>query len=192
MDALRSKLALPETAEHVIDRPRLREALLKNRTARLFVLKAPAGYGKSTLASQALRATSSIRSAWAHLDTLDRELRRFSELLLEALSQLFPIIRKSELNNTLATTTPGPSDIANDILLLLQEYQGLEGWLTLDNWEAVNDSPEVNTLVSQLIRDSHSPLRIIITTRVKPAMKLRKLEEQGKVALFTEIGRAHV
>ena len=70
-----TKLYLPRLRRSVVARPRLSGRLLRGSDAKLTLISAPAGFGKTTLMSQWLTATD--REAWLSLDSEDNDLRRF-------------------------------------------------------------------------------------------------------------------
>jgi DNA-binding NarL/FixJ family response regulator len=80
---LRTKLYRPPVFADIIPRARLIELLEQGRHRAMTLISAPAGYGKSILASQWLE-TCQRPSAWVSLDENDNDLRLFLTYLLEA------------------------------------------------------------------------------------------------------------
>src|SRR5258708_19032058 len=82
-----TKLLPPRLAAGLIERPRLIELAAHAENKRLTVIKAPAGFGKTSLALSwldRLRANGA-RVAWLSLDTEDDEPARFLNYLAHAL-----------------------------------------------------------------------------------------------------------
>ena len=75
---LRTKLFRPSPPQDFVVRPRLVEALNEGLGRPLTLICAPAGYGKTSLASAFLE-TCPLPSAWVSLDEGDNDLRLFLE-----------------------------------------------------------------------------------------------------------------
>lgn len=92
---LSSKLIPPRVSPGQIERRSLRDRLAAWCTHRLTMITAPAGYGKSTLASQLiqdieLQSTAPFSLAWLTLDSEDDEPSRFLTCFAAALSTFIP------------------------------------------------------------------------------------------------------
>lgn len=80
---LASKTTVPQTGKQIIERERL-NAILHQSTAKLIVVQAPAGYGKTTLLSswfQQLETTV----AWYTVDQTDNDPIRYWKYLIHAI-----------------------------------------------------------------------------------------------------------
>jgi len=87
----------PLPAGHV-PRPRLCERLLQGLDGRLLLICAPAGFGKSSLASEFCEhLPAPWRSLWLSLSARDGDPGRFLERLLETLRQCFPLLGEQAL-----------------------------------------------------------------------------------------------
>jgi LuxR family maltose regulon positive regulatory protein len=69
---LATKLHIPPARPNMVARPRLMERLDRGLSARLILLSAPAGFGKTTLLSTWLAGFPSS-AAWVSLDTGDND-----------------------------------------------------------------------------------------------------------------------
>jgi hypothetical protein len=74
------KLATPRPSRKLIHRPRLVELLSRALDARLILVSAPPGFGKTTTLIDWL-AAQGIRSTWVSLDEADNEPARFLRYL---------------------------------------------------------------------------------------------------------------
>ena len=81
---IRAKLYPPPMAADAIRRERLLSLAQTVARAPLILVSAPAGYGKSTLASQWLDSLEQ-KSAWLSLDAEDRDIRQFLSYVVAAL-----------------------------------------------------------------------------------------------------------
>ena len=86
---IRTKLHRPPVTGNLVPRPHLLERLDQRRQRPLTLVSAPAGYGKSTLATCWLD-TCGIPCAWISLDETDNDLRQFLFYLLAAIRDIFP------------------------------------------------------------------------------------------------------
>jgi LuxR family maltose regulon positive regulatory protein len=90
---LLTKLQRPPVAPDILPRPRLLDLLNEGRRRTLTLISAPAGYGKSTLASRWVAECDSP-SGWVSLDGSDSDLRMLLRYVLAAIRSLF---HKTEL-----------------------------------------------------------------------------------------------
>jgi hypothetical protein len=91
---LATKLHRPRPTSNLVARPRLTDRLdtgLRNGH-RLFLVVAPAGYGKTTLVTDWLGKTG-IPSAWLSLDEADNDPLRFFTYIVAALQKTFDPIQ---------------------------------------------------------------------------------------------------
>ncbi|MCP4395989.1 MAG: transcriptional regulator, partial [bacterium] len=89
IDIIRTKLHRPPVTKDLVPRTQLLERLEYRRQRPLTLISAPAGYGKSTLASHWLEA-SQCPGAWVSLDAEDSDLRFFLVYVVAAIQMLFP------------------------------------------------------------------------------------------------------
>ena len=86
---IRTKLNLPPLPEGLVVRPRLVASLDDGESARVILLAAPAGYGKTTLALQWL-AQRTGDTAWVSLSHRESEPERFASYLVTAIRNQRP------------------------------------------------------------------------------------------------------
>ncbi|MEZ4769832.1 MAG: hypothetical protein R2844_15545 [Caldilineales bacterium] len=85
---LTTKLFRPPIGPDIEPRSALLERLQRNQQRPLTIISAPAGYGKSTLASMWLEACGRP-SAWISLDEDDNDLSTFTSYLVAAIHAFF-------------------------------------------------------------------------------------------------------
>ncbi len=88
---LRTKLQRPRVPADILPRARLLDLLNDGRGRKLTLISAPAGYGKSTLASRWVEACG-FPNGWVSLDERDSDLNTFMSYLLAVVRSLFPKI----------------------------------------------------------------------------------------------------
>ena len=88
---VQTKFYLPRPRRSLIARPRLSELLNRDSDARLTLISAPAGFGKTTLLTAWLAAMAETRAvAWLSLDESDRQPATFWTYVITALQKAVP------------------------------------------------------------------------------------------------------
>src|SRR4051794_1680687 len=146
-------------AGHIIKRPRLTR-ILDETAARIILLCAPAGYGKTTLAREWV-ATRTEPVLWysggpamADVAALAVDL---AELFGGVDSELVERVR------FLASRGEGPRTLAK---LLAREAPGAETLLVVDDYHLALPSDEADALFRELV--AASSVRVLLASRVRP------------------------
>ena len=178
---LRTKLNRPPVLSDHVHRTRLLDELEKRRERPLTLISAPAGYGKSTLASCWL-AASDCPGAWLSLDERDNDLRLFLTYFLEAIRTLFPTALQETLALLKAGSLPPVSVLAAS---LLNELEGIEQEfiLVLDDFHRIQN-PSVLDLLAEVLRYPAEPMHLVLAGRRDPFLAMSNLRARG---LVTEI-----
>lgn len=200
-----TKLAAPQPRSVWVRRERLLARLGAIVHARLTLLVAPAGYGKSTLVAQWLqdveRRTQTVEppdsegahpalrsilhawpSAWLTLDEYDQDGLRFLAHVVGAVARVCP----NALTNTLpllAAQEPPPLYLALQALLV--DLSALPGGLTLilDDYHTVV-TPEIHQVVTYLLRHLPPACHLVILSRSDPPFTLARLRADQQIAEF--------
>lgn len=175
---LRTKLFRPSPPQDYVVRPRLVEALNEGLGRPLTLICAPAGYGKTSLAS-AFLATCPLPSAWVSLDEGDNDLRLFLEYVLAALDGAYPQAVQGTQSLLAGAVLPRVAVIANSLVNELAELQQ-PLILALDDVNDIRD-PDVIHLLDALLGQPLSGLHVILLTRREPSLPLAKLRMRGQV-----------
>ena len=165
---LLTKLNRPRVSADLIIRPRLLKLLDRAIDWPLTLVSAPAGYGKSVLASQwAEHHEKNV--AWLSLDQNDSELRLFLDYLLAAIDSVVPGACPSttELNQA-------PRSLAPEVIsgYLVSELNDIETpiVLILDDYHLLSLDSPVHDLMTSVLRNSPRSLRVVILTRFDPPL----------------------
>ncbi|SFJ16143.1 LuxR family transcriptional regulator, maltose regulon positive regulatory protein [Albimonas pacifica] len=167
------KLRPPSITSDHLSRRRLAERFLAAPGARLTVLRAPSGFGKTMLMAECREALAAqgLRTAWLALDNADNDASRFAAGLVQALAEL-------------GVEAP--------------EGEGAEGWLALldrlarhgsafalflDDFEFISDDA-VLSLVRELIGAFPPGARLVVGSRTPPDLGLGRLRAQGLLQEF--------
>ena len=168
-------------ARHV-ERARLRALLDGAPEARLLLVAAPAGFGKSTLLADWL-AVADVRSAWLALDPADDDVIRFTRRLEDAASRL-----AGRPESAAASRDPGqpfdPETALAGILDLVAEAgrddPSVPAVLVLDDYHHVGE-PAIHQLVGLLVERLPQGVRLAIATRANPPLPLARLRARGEL-----------
>jgi LuxR family maltose regulon positive regulatory protein len=182
---LRAKLMPPQAVSDNLLRPQLEAALCANVHARVLLLAAPAGFGKtSALAALArLRKEQGHNVAWLSLGPGDDEPSRFLLQLIEALCSALPNFGNEALAY-LQNTMRVP--VAAVMESLLAELVQLEAPLLLvvDDLHLIHDT-ELLAALNRLIKFAPDSFTLAIGSRSQPALNLATLRAKD---LLVEIG----
>jgi LuxR family maltose regulon positive regulatory protein len=157
---------------------RLDEAVARPLT----VISAPAGFGKSTLVSEWVHATSGWRFAWLSLDQDDNDLSRFISYIIAALQPLEAGIGKAALSLLGSLQTPTPEDL---ITHLLNEIAELSApiVLVLDDYHVITD-PQIDAGLAYAVDHMPDQFRLVIATRKDPSFPFARWRALQRVTEF--------
>jgi ATP/maltotriose-dependent transcriptional regulator MalT len=166
---------------HLIERPRLTR-LLNESDARVILLVAPAGYGKTTLAREWL---ASRKSVWFRCSAASIDLGALANGLADAFATVLP--HAGEKMRALLSRTSDP--VADQGLLAELLAKDLRTWppdiwLAVDNLHLTASSPAAERFVFEVIERAGIPT--VVATRARPGWASPRRLLYGEVY---EIGR---
>ncbi|HEX5841797.1 MAG TPA: AAA family ATPase, partial [Pseudomonas sp.] len=172
---LRSKLMPPQASAEYLHRPQLEEALSTNEHARVLLLAAPAGFGKtSALAALArARTDAGYAVAWLSLGPGDDEPARFLLQLIDALTPLVPGLgaeAQAYLQNTMGVPV---SAVMESLLVDLAQLER-PLLLVLDDLHLIQDA-ELIAALNRLIKFAPACFSLAIGSRSQPPLSLATL-----------------
>jgi len=161
------KFAPPAHGTNHLPRRRLLEQLTGSDTARLILIRAAAGFGKTTLLRQyhSHRLAHGEVSLWVNLNAADNDLQRFVVSLGEAMQGLCGFDR----------VVREPQD-------LLEQLMGVEEpfALLLDEFEALHNG-EVLGFIQQMLGALPNGCLLAIASRAVPGIGLGRLRGRGQL-----------
>src|SRR5256714_1970328 len=168
--------AVSPALEHIIERPRLIALLEEGGGARVSVLAAPAGYGKTTLARQwSQRQDGPV--AWYRTTRASGDVALLAVQLDELLASIAPELpREPEKVASIASVNPSPKPLGRAILRTFETLTR-DVLLVMDEWEAAG-TDEAEELLSMLVEGLD--IRFLITTRTRPDWFTPRLEVYGE------------
>jgi len=181
-----TKLRVPSARPQVISRPRLLDRLTLEPGTVLFLLCAPAGYGKTTLLVEwaNLLLSQGAAVAWLSLDPSDDDPHSFASYLTASLVEA---LGSSEtLNHIQQVLRTSPELEMQRIMQLLINtiaQSNRECVLFLDDYHLISD-PVIHDSVQYLLEHIPENLRLVMGTRVDPPIQLARLRARGNLVEF--------
>jgi LuxR family maltose regulon positive regulatory protein len=155
---IRTKLHRTRITHDVVERSRLMEQLDRGLGRRLTLVSAPAGFGKSTLASAWLD-TCVLPSAWLSLDEYDNDLLGFLSYLLAAIQSVSPDVGRETQTLLQAPELPPIRVLAGTLINELEEFQD-RFVLVLEDYHFI-DALSVHSLIDELLRHPPRSLHLV-------------------------------
>src|SRR5215207_8447360 len=175
-----TKLYVPKLRRGLVARPRLLERMGNGAEARLTLVSAPAGFGKTTvLAAWLYEASAEGRCvAWLSLDAADNEPASFWTYVVTAVQGAVPGVGASALE-LLASS---PVQIELVLTTLLNELAAAPGevWLVLGDYHLV-DNHEVNEGLAFFLEHLPSQVHVVVSTRADPDLPLARWRVRGEL-----------
>src|SRR3984957_15253121 len=176
-----TKILLPRSAAGLVQRPRLLNLIAQLQAKQLTIIKAGAGFGKTSLAvswAEQLQNSGNL-VAWLAIDPEDNEPTRFlfhsAQALRHACSgvgdETLALILGASLNQPRTIVSVLINDLTNiddEVFLFLDDYQ----WLT---------HPEIHSVMSFLLKRAPSNFHVVIITRSEPPGFLTRLRAQNQL-----------
>ncbi|KPJ76375.1 MAG: hypothetical protein AMJ54_12005 [Deltaproteobacteria bacterium SG8_13] len=174
----RTKLHRPQVAGDHLHRQRLVDRLDQRLHRPLTLISAPAGYGKSTLASCWVER-SNLPCAWLSLDDSDNDLRLFLAYFIAAIQSIFPHIGSTTRNYLKATNLPPEALLANTLLNDLDQIKG-NYILVLDDYHLITDK-KIHDLLSTILSHPPGAMHLVVATRRDPPLPMMELRARGQM-----------
>ncbi|MFV2063490.1 MAG: BTAD domain-containing putative transcriptional regulator [Chloroflexota bacterium] len=186
LSIIASKIEPPIIGGSVLTRPRLVGWLDQQKRARVMLVSAEAGYGKSTLLGDFSGRTDST-CLWYRLETSDGDWITFLSHLVAAVRRAFPGFgRPTEaLLRHLAAMGPSREVVVGTFLSDLGTLGSASLILILDDYHLVEDSEDVRVIMARLLERAPATMRFVLAGRGKPNLPLGRLAAQGRVAELT-------
>ncbi|MBO0711497.1 MAG: hypothetical protein J2P47_09515, partial [Acetobacteraceae bacterium] len=171
----------------LIDRPRLLEMASRLSGKRLAVIKAPAGFGKTSLAatwSEWLRRHGSA-VAWMSIDADDDEPARFLLYMTQALQRAAPGVGAGALDLINEVFLIGPQAVVSSLINDLNDVED-ETYLFLEDYHWVTN-PGIHAAMAFFLARAPAQIHVVLTTRTEPPLPLASLRARN---LLLEIDAA--
>jgi LuxR family maltose regulon positive regulatory protein len=177
---LATKLYAPRPRAKAVLRPNLIEQLNEGlrRAPSVTLISAPAGFGKTTLASE-WTAASARPAAWLSLDEGDNDPTRFLAYLVAALRTIAPTIGETLL---VALASPQPPPVESILTALLNDITAVRDKfsLVLDDYHVIEAKP-IDLALTFLLEHLPPQMHLVIITREDPQLPLARLRASGQL-----------
>ncbi len=164
---LAAKVGPPAVLAEHVPRVVLTDMVCNASTARLVVLCAPAGFGKTTVMSQARARLeeSGVETAWLTLDRADNDVSRFMASLTQAVDHL-------------RADTDTPSTSLETVELLASHTSPFVFFI--DDFEVMQET-EVVHILHQIIERLPRRSQIVLGSRNQPNLGLARLRARAQL-----------
>ena len=173
---LATKLFVPPLRPRSVPRPRLAEHIRAGLAGKLTLLVAPAGFGKTTLLSEAIAGHP---VAWVSLDAGDNDVSRFWSYVLVALNGLVPGIGDTTLALLRSSQPPTTEAIVTSLLNALTAMPR-DAALVLDDYHVI-DAAAIHDGLTLLLEHLAPRLRVVVASRSDPPLRLARLRARAEL-----------
>ena len=177
---LSTKLNPPTTTAAQVPRNAICELVRASTSVKLILVRAPAGFGKTTAMVQCrdLLEQNHVDTAWMTLDSADNDASRFLACLAGAVAGM-TAERGSGEAEIAADSGRTPGEVALDIMARLAAHPTPFA-LFLDDFEAVQE-PTVLRLVREILDNLPRRGQLVIGSRGLPDLGLGRLRARGQL-----------
>jgi LuxR family maltose regulon positive regulatory protein len=172
---------LPARCGGLVARPRLVAILSELPAKRLAVIKAPAGFGKTSLAAAWTEKLEQSGNCvgWLTIDTDDDEATRFLFYVSHALHHACPVVGAGATGLILENNLIDPTAILSSLINDLAEIED-DIYLFLDDYHWLGAS-RIHQTVAYFLKHAPSHCHVVLTTRTEPPLPLATLRAQNQL-----------
>jgi LuxR family maltose regulon positive regulatory protein len=177
-----TKTVPPSTNRVRVERGRLLKALENSAARRLILIRAPAGYGKTTLAvdwCEQLRQSGAV-VAWLSLDEDDDEPSVFAYHIAKTIHRAAPDLGQAAIDLLMETKLIDSKNVLSAAINAVAESDS-EVYLFLDDYHAVTD-PRSHELTEFLLRYAPSNFHLVVMSRTELPFSISKLRLADEVS----------
>ena len=182
---LRTKFHKPILGDRILLRPRLMQRLDDALAAKVTLVTAPAGYGKSTvvgswidaLARSASTAQPVRHVAWLSLDEEDNHFPRFLLYLMAAINTCYPHCCQ-DVSQLVQERTDATIEMLTTVIINGLAQQEIPLVLVLDDLHRVNDAA-IFAFLARLVEYAPPQLHLVLISRVDPPLPISRWRAGG-------------
>ena len=179
----RAKITPAPVRPETLHRGRLLDWLSRHVRRRLSFVVADAGYGKTTLLAD-FTQRGNVRCLWFKLDHTDGDWVTFINYLIAAYREAVPDFGRVTLPllANIAAANPTRDVVLGTFMSELGRLTEEPMLLILDDYHLVDESSDVQLIMSRLLRDAPPTLSYVLLTRRKPELPIGRLSAMGEVS----------
>jgi LuxR family maltose regulon positive regulatory protein len=172
---------VPARFAGLVARPRLLATLPELPAKRLGVIKAPAGFGKSSLAAAWAERLEQDGNCvgWLTIDSDDDEATRFLFYVSQALHHACADVGAGAIELILENNLIDPTAILSSLINDLAEIEE-DVYLFLEDYHWLSD-PRIHQTVAYFLKHAPSHCHVMLTTRTEPPLPLATLRAQNQL-----------
>jgi LuxR family transcriptional regulator, maltose regulon positive regulatory protein len=176
---LSSKLHPPAGRPGSVARRHLLIRLDESASAKLVVVAAPAGWGKTSLLRDWCSSGQAPRAAWLSVDRDDNDPVRFWAHVIAAIATVSPGIGETSLQ---VLTAPGTKSAEGVLTPLINELErlGAPVTLVLDDYHLISNRRLLECM-EYLVEHLPPTLRLIVSARSDPELPVARLRARGEM-----------
>lgn len=182
---IEAKLNPPIIENNILRRNELIKKVASNEKAKLIIITAPGGYGKTVLAYQIVKSEDNPY-IWYHLDESDNDPVVFLNYIFSGFLKYASKRTDSfeeEVSIVLKGIENGKDNVYGTAAFLIEKIQKIQYkqiYLVLDDFHMIKDKYIIDFLNIFILYASEK-LHIIITSRKYPEIDISKLRQQGTI-----------
>lgn len=169
MNIINAKFSPTKLDKALVQRSELLNEMERDKSKKIILVNAPAGYGKTTLLSQFSHMTDE-KVIWYHLDALDDEMVTFMTYLTEGIARCFGKHQEDILS--ISTDRLNQEDIREQVAELLNYLSQNCSYplcIIIDDYHYIT-SETIHNWLSIFIKYLPLNIRVIIASRIYPAI----------------------
>ena len=179
---IKAKLIPPTLPNYLLSRDKFDDLIQESEPASLVLVQAPAGYGKTTVATDRLLGAGA-NCTWFRLDTQDNNSDQFAFYLAHTLNEGLKGSCPQTINLLQTEGYPSLQGFLTDLLSELP-LEGEPLYLVLDDYHLINN-PDIHEGIKFLLRHQPSYLTMVILSRTTPPIGIAQLRMQGRLHEIT-------
>ncbi|MFJ7935004.1 LuxR C-terminal-related transcriptional regulator [Sporosarcina sp. NPDC096371] len=169
---LESKITVPIVSEKTIERRRLNELLGQKNLARISIIRAPAGYGKTTMLSQWGRYFDGP-VAWLSIDATDNDPVRFLKYLIRTVAHAHHNEMDLHLLSHFKDRSQLPIELLVDSFLNELGSMASKVHIVIDDYHLIENS-SIHNVMTRIIDYLPSNCNVYIASRTELPLPLAK------------------
>ncbi len=181
-DVIATKLHPPQSRRSIVHRQRLFDKL-NGAPAKLILVAAPAGFGKSTLIIDWLHENKKTY-AWLSLEETENDQRRFYQYIVTTLQTVNASLGDKLVPALQGSSVPSSETIITHLINDIYEYGGSIK-LVLDDYYFIEERG-IHHAVNFLIEHLPPNMQLVISTRVDPLLPLHRMRARGELIEIRE------